>query len=151
MESYQGNNSLFYTEHNKLFSTAETLINDLGLHGRVLMPGVVDNPFPWLSHGKVFVLCSKYEGFPNVILEAMACNIPIVATRCPTGPEEIITDGKTGLLVKNNNAEKLEEAILKLLNNPSLAKEISEKAFEEVKKWDIKKITKEYEIIIQSI
>jgi glycosyltransferase involved in cell wall biosynthesis len=129
----------------------EILVHDLGLNGKVLMPGVVDNPFPWLAYGKVFVLCSKYEGFGNVIIEAMACRIPVVATRCPSGPEEIIDDGITGFLVENNNAEKLKEAILKFLENPSLAKKITEKAFKEVKKWDIKKITKKYENLLLEI
>ncbi|MBU0533651.1 MAG: glycosyltransferase [Candidatus Omnitrophica bacterium] len=127
------------------------LIRELGLDGKVLMPGVVDNPYSWLAHGKVFVLCSKYEGFGNVIIEAMACKIPVVATNCPSGPGEIINDGVTGLLVENNNVEKLEVAILKFLNNPSLVKEISEKAFAEVKQWDIKQVTKDYETVIQSI
>ncbi len=124
------------------------LVRDLKLNGKVLMPGAVSNPFVWLASGTVFVLCSKYEGFPNVLLEAMACKIPAVSTRCPTGPEEIITDGQTGLLVENNNAEKLEEVILKLLNNPSLGEKLVKQAFEEVKRWDIKRITKEYESLL---
>ncbi len=126
----------------------EILAHNLGLDGKVLMPGVVENPFPWLAYGKIFVLCSKYEGFGNVIIEAMACRVPVVATRCPTGPAEIITDNETGLLVKSNNVKKLKEAILRLLNNPPLAKEMAESAFKEVKKWDIKRITKEYEAVI---
>ena len=129
----------------------EILIHDLGLDGKVLMPGIVDNPYPWLTHGKVFVLCSKYEGFGIVIIEAMACRVPVVATHCPSGPEEIINDGITGFLTENDSAEKLGETIFRYLNDPSLVKEVTEKAFEEVKKWDIKKITKEYEAIIESI
>ena len=129
----------------------EELIDNLGLDGKVFMPGVVDNPYSWLAHGKIFVLCSQYEGFGNVIIEAMACGIPTVATDCPSGPGEIIKHGVTGLLVENNNAKKLEEAISKLLDNTSLAKEISERALKEVEKWDIKKVTKKYETIIQSV
>lgn len=127
------------------------LIHNLGLEGKVLMPGTVDNPFPWISNAKVLVLCSIYEGFPNVILEAMACKVPVVATRCLSGPEEIIHNGETGILVENNNVEKLKEAIMTYLDKPSLAKEISAKAFEEIKNWDIKMVAKEYEAVIESI
>ena len=69
-----------------------------------------------------------------MVLEAMTCKIPVVATNCPSGIGEIINEGITGFLVENDNADELKRIILQYLDNPSLARKIAERAFEEVKK-----------------
>jgi glycosyltransferase involved in cell wall biosynthesis len=64
--------------------------SDLGVFGDVALPGFVDNPYPYLKNASVFVLSSRKEGFPNVLLEAAALGVPIVSTDCPNGPSELL-------------------------------------------------------------
>ena len=89
----------------------------LGLTDNVNFIGFQKNPFKWIKNSDVFVLASYYEGFPNVLVEAMACGIPVIATRAPFGPEEIIEDGKTGLLTPVGDHKLLADKILSVFNN----------------------------------
>ncbi len=73
----------------------------------------------------LFVLSSLYEGFGNVVVEAMACGTPVVATDCPYGPGEIIEDGVSGLLVPPANADALAQSILRVLTDPGLQQDLS--------------------------
>ncbi len=63
------------------------------------MPGFVDNPYCWMRNCGVFVLSSAWEGFGNVLVEAMACGAPVVSTDCPSGPAEILEEGRWGRMV----------------------------------------------------
>ena len=94
------------------------LAEKLGIHEDVWMPGFSDNPYAFMSKASMLVLSSIYEGLPNVLIEALACSCPIVSTNCPSGPSEILEDGKYGLLVPIGNPSTLAEAILATLKNP---------------------------------
>lgn len=96
----------------------ERLIKDLGLEDNMQLPGFVDNPYAWMSKADLFVLSSLNEGFGNVIVEAMACGTPVVSTDCPSGPAEILEDGKWGQLVPPSNPDLLAGAIANSLENP---------------------------------
>jgi glycosyltransferase involved in cell wall biosynthesis len=96
----------------------ESLVRSMGLEEVVRMPGFTSNPFRFMKRAKVFVFPSKHEGFGNVLLEAMACGVPIVSTDCPTGPREILEDGKWGNLVPVGDVDALAEAILESLRHP---------------------------------
>ena len=76
-----------------------SLIETLGLYNRVKLSGFVDNPYPWYCSADLFVLSSKWEGFGNVIVEALECGVPVVSTDCPSGPSEILDNGRYGKLV----------------------------------------------------
>ena len=97
----------------------ENLIKTLGLQDNVQLPGFVDNPYAWMSESDLFVLSSVHEGFGNVIVEAMACGTPVVSTDCPSGPNEILEDGKWGDLVPPGNAKLLSQSIIKSLSTPN--------------------------------
>jgi glycosyltransferase involved in cell wall biosynthesis len=84
----------------------------------VALPGFVLNPFPFLKRCDVFVSSSRWEGFGNVILEAMACGAPIVATDCPGGPHEILEDGVFGALVPVADVEAMAKAIRRAIDAP---------------------------------
>ena len=85
------------------------------LSHRIAMPGFVANPLPLLKRARLFVLSSEYEGFGNVLAEALACGTPVVSTDCPHGPAEILDRGRYGDLVPVGDAEALGRAILNAL------------------------------------
>jgi len=84
----------------------------------VKMPGHVANPLAYFSRANLFVLTSAWEGFGNVLVEAMACGLPIVSTDCPYGPSEILANGQYGELVPVGDQDGLVAAIKRVLKNP---------------------------------
>ncbi len=90
----------------------------LGVERDFDMPGFVDNPFAYLNRAAVFVMSSRYEGFGNVLVEALLCGCPVVSTDCPSGPAEILENGKYGELVPVGDAGKLADAICRTLDAP---------------------------------
>ena len=94
----------------------EKLVDELGLSDDVSMPGFIENPYPYMIKASVYVLSSRWEGLPTVLIEALFCGIPIVSTDCPSGPREILKDGLFGQLVPVEDPEKLALAIQDALN-----------------------------------
>lgn len=89
----------------------EATVARLGLVDRVALPGHVSKPAAYLGHADLFCLSSIYEGFPTVLIEALACGCPVVSTDCPTGPREILDGGAFGELVPLRDAAALGGAI----------------------------------------
>jgi glycosyltransferase involved in cell wall biosynthesis len=96
----------------------ECLAAELHLEYRVSLPGRVADPLPLLADAQAFALPSRYEGFPNALLEAMAAGLPSVAFDCPSGPSDIIADGWNGLLVPAGDVGQLSAALGWLMDNP---------------------------------
>lgn len=89
----------------------EALVNQLGLNDDVAMPGFVENPYPYMRRASLYVLPSRWEGLPTVLIEALYCGPPVIATDCPSGPREILADGRHGLLVPVGDVKALARAI----------------------------------------
>lgn len=102
----------------ELRSDLETQVVRLGLTEDVALPGFIDNPYAYMKQADVFVLSSRWEGFGNVLVEAMACGVPVVSTDCPNGPAEILENGKWGRLVPVGDVDALAQAMLDTLENP---------------------------------
>ena len=131
-------------ERNKL----ENLIKDLNLEDSIHIPGRLKDPFQTLKNADVFVLPSRTEGFGNVLIEAMACGVPVISTNCPGGPREIIMDGETGILVETENADHLTNAIKDLLDNANKRKFLAENALTSINKFDLQNIIDSWEEVI---
>jgi glycosyltransferase involved in cell wall biosynthesis len=89
----------------------ESLVADLRLSGTVDLPGWVPNPYPYMVRAAAFVLPSRWEGLPSVLIEALFCGVPVVATDCPSGPWEILEGGKHGLLLPVGDVDALARGI----------------------------------------
>ena len=100
----------------------QSLINKLDLRKNVWLLGHRNNPYKYFFKGDLFVLSSKYEGMPNVLVEAIACGLPAVSTRCKSGPTEILKNGMCGKLVPISDVSCLANAIKDSLTNISATK-----------------------------
>lgn len=94
----------------------EARVMELGLENCVDMPGFVSNPFAYMARAALFVLSSRWEGLPTVLIEAMALGCPVVSTNCPSGPSEILEDGLHAPLVPIAEPAALASAILDVLH-----------------------------------
>jgi len=122
----------------------EGLIAELNLKNQVLLFGKVDNPFIYMKYAKFFVLSSRYEGFVMVLLEALACDVPVVAANCETGTSEIIKNGENGLLVPVEDEEALKTAMEKLFYDKELYEKIKANTYESVERFNVKNVVKEW-------
>jgi glycosyltransferase involved in cell wall biosynthesis len=95
-----------------------TLAQELGIADRVVFAGFHSDPTPFYATADLFVLSSDYEGFGNVIVEALACGTPVVSTNCPSGPAEILENGRFGRLVPVGDADALSNAMGAALDEP---------------------------------
>ena len=96
----------------------EKEVLDLKISNHVKFLGFVDNPYAYMREADVFVLPSLWEGFGNVILESLAVGTQVVSTDCPSGPSEILDNGKYGILTEVDDPEDLSEKIIDSLDNP---------------------------------
>lgn len=124
----KGNFKLIILGEGKERKKLENLIKKLNLEKYIDLLGFVNNPYAYMSKSNIFVLSSNSEGLPNVLIEAMACGTPVVSTNCPSGPSEILEDGKYGKLVPVNNKEALAKAIIETLENPVDKNKLRERA-----------------------
>lgn len=95
----------------------EALVRELGLEEDVALPGFMKNPYKYMKRAVVFVLSSQWEGLPNVLIEALALGMAVVATDCESGPAEILEGGKWGRLVPVGEPDSLSHAILETLQS----------------------------------
>ena len=111
----------------------QALISELGLDDTVRLLGYVENPLKYFARADVFVLSSHVEGLPNVLVEAMMCGCTPVSTDCPTGPREVLQDGKYGYLVPMRDPVAMAAGIEKALDHPIPKQRLAEavRPFEE--------------------
>jgi len=106
----------------------QDLANELGISADLCMPGFEENPFQYMAACRVFILSSAWEGFGNVLVEALACGAQIVATDCPSGPAEILEHGKYGKLVPVADPTSMASALEAAMDQPILASTLRSRA-----------------------
>lgn len=126
----------------------ESLTKDLKIENRVKFLGFRTNPYPYLKRANLFVHSSKFEGLPTVIIEAMILKKMIIATDCPTGPSELLNNGKNGILVEIGNIDEMADNMKKVLLNKEVQKEYLKNSEEKLKEFDAKLVIREFENIL---
>ena len=121
---------------------------DLGVDGRVFMPGFQDNPYPFFARAEAFVLSSHYEGLPTVILEAMALGLPVIATDCPHGPRELTQDGRCGMLVPPDNPAALAEAVRALTGSAARRADLRASGIARAGTYDAREVSPLFEELL---
>lgn len=119
----------------------------LRLATAVRFVGFVPNPYPLMAAADLFVLASRYEGFPNVVLEALACGTPVVATDCPGGTRDVIVQGVTGWLARPREVGHLAEVISFAIENKGTITPTSVASFLD-QRFGSAPITKRYECVL---
>ena len=127
------------------------IIKSLKLDNFCTLLGFVENPYDYMKNASILVLSSQYEGLPNVLIEAQACDLPIIATNCEYGPEEILLNGKAGILIPTNDHEAMTKAIIKMLSSEKLQKEYIKIGKENLFRFHVKESLKQYKMIIDEI
>jgi glycosyltransferase involved in cell wall biosynthesis len=125
------------------------LSKELKIEDYVKFTGQVDNPFAYMARADVFVLSSQYEGFPNVLIEAMICKCLTISTDCPSGPNEIIEDKQNGFLIPVGDIQALKNTIIKVLHDPDLRQIITDRAYQSAKSFGVNAIIKRYRDILK--
>lgn len=155
---------LYIVGDGELRSALEEQIRELNLKDKVVLLGRQSNPYKYLAKADCFVFSSLYEGFPNVLIEALACGLPVISGDCQSGPREILAPesdvkiqlkdevefAEYGILVPLNSVEKLKEAMNKIMTSEDLRNRYKEKAQQRARGFDVKKIIKQYEDVINA-
>nr|WP_315248402.1 glycosyltransferase [uncultured Flavobacterium sp.] len=112
---------------------------------KVFFEGFQSNPYSYFKNALFYVLCSKYEGFGMTLIESLACETPVVSFDCVSGPNEIIKDKENGLLVENQNFEKLTDAMNLLTENSVLYQHCKNNSLKSAERFSIEKIGKQWQ------
>lgn len=134
-----------------LRANLEDLRHSLGLNERVFLPGIVKNFWATLARADLFVLCSRFEGFPNSLCAAMACGVTVIATDCPNGPADIIRDGLDGMLVPVDDGQALSDAMEQLINDPHLRARLGRRAPEVVDRFGVERIMQQWNDLLDDV
>jgi glycosyltransferase involved in cell wall biosynthesis len=123
----------------------QRLADELGIKSRVFFAGFQPNPYPYIKAASALVMSSDYEGFGMVLLEAMALGTPVISTDCPSGPREILQDGRNGILTPVGDNEGMANAIVTLLREAALRRSYVNNGLERVEEFNPVRIVQQFE------
>lgn len=122
----------------------------LGINDKISMPGRVKHPYSVLKDADIYVMSSRFEGFPVALCEAMGVGLPCISFNCPTGPADIIINNVNGILVEYLNIESLAQAMIDLADNQDTRKQLSDEAIKINHTLSLSVIMSQWETIIRS-
>ena len=129
-------------------ASLEALAGELGVMEACEFPGFLSDPLAAIEEADVYVLSSRWEGLPNSLLEAIGLGLPVVSTRCPTGPDEILLDGEVGRLVAVDDVGAMSTHILELLSEDVVRTQLADKARERAKDFSLDRSVAAYKDIM---
>ena len=138
------NYKLIILGHGSEEKRLKTLAKKLGIDKKVIFKGWVENTIPYLKKSKFFVLSSIYEGLGNVLIDAINYDLVCISTNCPSGPGEILLNGKGGYLVKSKSPQSLAQKMIYCTNNYSKARKKNDYAKKNLSRFFMKKNLKIY-------
>jgi glycosyltransferase involved in cell wall biosynthesis len=139
------------TGNDKNINYLKQLTKQLGIEDSVYFLGFVKDIDKLMQQSHIFVLSSRYEGFGMCLIEAMSQGCACISFDCPTGPKEIITDGYSGILIENQNIEKMSEAILRVIEDEELREMLSQNAGKEVIRFTPDKTVERWEELFKEL
>jgi glycosyltransferase involved in cell wall biosynthesis len=134
-----------------LRTTLSLQIKNAGLEGRIFLPGRVGNMGNWFSRANLYTLCSRFEGFPNTLVEAMAYGLAVVSVDCDTGPRDIIRHDVDGLLVAVDDVEGFTKALEHLISDVSLRERLAVRALDVRERFAVDRIANMWEEIFLEV
>jgi glycosyltransferase involved in cell wall biosynthesis len=129
----------------------ENLVIQKGLQGKVRFAGFQSNPYRYMSRSSVFAFPSLSEGFGMVLVEAMACGLPVVSTDCIAGPSEVLQNGRCGILVPVGDADALAKGIVRILTNPQLREQLIAAAANRATDFEATNVVASYEMLFREV
>ncbi|MDE7456777.1 MAG: glycosyltransferase family 4 protein [Prevotella sp.] len=128
----------------------EQLMEDLGIDAaRCHLNGPTSDIQSEYVNSSLFVFSSRFEGFGMVLVEAMACGLPVVSFACPCGPRDIIKDGYDGLLVENGNVEALTNSLSMLMNDETLRFSMSQEGQKNVQRFRMEQVAQQWNAVFK--
>jgi GalNAc-alpha-(1->4)-GalNAc-alpha-(1->3)-diNAcBac-PP-undecaprenol alpha-1,4-N-acetyl-D-galactosaminyltransferase len=127
------------------------LCKKLGAEDRVIFTGKVNNPIQYVQQADIFVLASRFEGFPNALCEAMACGLPVISTESSPAIREIIREQVDGLIVPVESPKQLAKSLEALIVNDEKRRQMGKKASEIVERFNFEKIMRKWEEVIEDV
>ena len=127
----------------------ETCAQQLCIESRVHLPGRVQGPHIILEQAEIFVLSSRYEGFPNALLEAMSCGLPVISFDCPSGPGDIINQGDNGVLVPEEDVNSLADAMKRLMTDKAERQKLGKQAHTISKRFSVENVMGQWDALLK--
>ncbi|MBA4759681.1 glycosyltransferase family 4 protein [Sphingosinicella sp.] len=132
------------------YRSIQQRVFELGLENQVSLPGRVGNMAMWYARAEMFVLSSRFEGFPNVLVEALASGCAAVAYDCLAGPADIVRNGIDGILVRPGEVEELANAMEKLMANPDLLARYRAAAPDIISRLSVDQVYDRWEVLFRT-
>ncbi|WP_179019468.1 glycosyltransferase family 4 protein [Winogradskyella forsetii] len=127
------------------------LADENGIVDKVIFTGFINNISEVMNASSIFILSSRFEGLPMVLLEAMSQGMACISYNCKTGPSDIIKDNVNGLLIEDQNMSQMQDGLRNLIENEKLRSKLSNEGIKSLDKYHISEITKRYEALFKNL